>query len=634
MAGERSVKIKFIADKVNKFVADTLKAGGAMERWEKSADRMARAGTRVSAVTKTLVAPGAVPAVGALAVAGVGAASALTAAGAAVGVFAAVSKSALTPIKEAADKYQDLSDKIDLYGKEAEILAKQGKDNEKQLKKQAEAALELQARIALLPRAQQAAVTNMLGMRAAWQRFVDANSPAVYALFARGYALIRDNVGKLQPLFDVGRSAANRALRALERWADGGGVERLVTFLSDQAGPALESVQRIATNVFTFIGALFGKTVSQGQGLLDYLADASARLAAFGTGGGLERLVNYLSANGGAAGNALVQIGRAAVTIAQALGPLAPVTIAVADALAKIIAAMPPEVITGLVALWVGYTAAMTAYNLVLGATTVATKIATAATKAFGLVLRITPVGLLITLIALLVAGIIYLATKTQFFQTVWKHVWDTVKTVVSVVVAFWKNVVVPTWNSQINKLSTMIKALGVIFATWAQKAQAVVKAVQDKFAAFVNYFVNMRNRIASAAAGLFDGIKDAFRNAINYVIDAWNRLSFTLPSINTPFGKLGGTTLSTPNIGRLATGGWAQPGRTYLTGENGPELITTGRRAYVNSAGATAAMGAAPEVRVYIGERELTEIVDVQISNNNRQTRRRAGARTVGAFA
>ena len=87
--------------------------------------------------------------VGVAAVVGLG--GAMAAAGVAAGVFGAVAATAMTEVVENATKFEDLADKIDLYGKQAQIMAARGEDNSKMLKKQAAAALELQARLSLLP---------------------------------------------------------------------------------------------------------------------------------------------------------------------------------------------------------------------------------------------------------------------------------------------------------------------------------------------------------------------------------------------------------------------------------------------------------------------------------------------------
>jgi hypothetical protein len=743
VAGERSVKIKFIAEKVAKFVTDTAAAGGALERWGKQADAAGAKAAKFSAATGALIKPGAIPALAAFGAAAVGTAAALGAGTAALGVFGAVAASAQKEITESADKFQDLGDKIELYGRQAQIQEARGEDNTKMLKKQAAAMLELDARLSLLPPNQRKATQQFIKMRASWRDFVDANKPQTYGLLERGYRLIGDAVGKLQPLYDVGAAAAGKALAALERFAAGGGVERLVNFLATNAAPALEQLGRIGSNVFSFLGSLFKQTADDGQGFLVVLGDATEKLARFGDGGGLAALLDNLTGNAPAAGAALSQIGSAAVVIAQALGPLAPISIAIASALAGIIAALPPGVITALVGAWLAYTAAMTAYNAIApitvavtkllaaektksaiataratvaerasaaatvagnaargiaagvtaawtaatnllslsniraAATTVATTAAavaasvaqravaislgiwTAAQWLLNAALNANPIGLIIAGIVALIAIIVLIATKTTWFQDIWRVVWAAIQAAAGAVSEWFTNTLLPSLRRAFDQLAAVVRFVGNVFSTIWRGMQAAVQVAKDlisshirqviavigtiragaesvltfvrgRFDAFIGFIRGLPGRIAAASSGLFDGLKSAFRSAINFIIDKWNALSFSLPSVNTPFGTIGGTTLSTPNLPRLATGGWAQPGRTYLTGEQGPELLSVGRRAYVSNAADTSAMlgGGTPEIHVYIGDRELTDMVDIRIETSDRGKRRRAGAR------
>src|SRR5205814_565610 len=60
-------------------------------------------------------------------------------------------------------------------------------------------------------------------------------------------------------------------------------------------------------------------------------------------------------------------------------------------------------------------------------------------------------------------------------------------------------------------------------------------------------------------------------------IIDGWNRLEFKLPTVDTHIpgvGKIGGWSLGTPNIPRLATGGVVTSPTLALIGEAGPEAV------------------------------------------------------------
>jgi phage-related protein len=64
---------------------------------------------------------------------------------------------------------------------------------------------------------------------------------------------------------------------------------------------------------------------------------------------------------------------------------------------------------------------------------------------------------------------------------------------------------------------------------------------------------------ILGIASGLGESIANALKAPINAFIGGWNGLSFSIPALDTHLpgvGKVGGVTVSTPNIGKLALGG------------------------------------------------------------------------------
>ena len=125
---------------------------------------------------------------------------------------------------------------------------------------------------------------------------------------------------------------------------------------------------------------------------------------------------------------------------------------------------------------------------------------------AWNVAMTANPIGLIIVGIALLIAGIVYLATKTKFFQSLWKFAWNNVKYV----------------------------ALGV----WDW-----IKSLPEKFS-------NVFQRVAKF-------ITAPFRAAFNFIADAWNntigRLSWTVPGW-VPF--IGGNTVSVPHLPKFHRGG------------------------------------------------------------------------------
>lgn len=164
----------------------------------------------------------------------------------------------------------------------------------------------------------------------------------------------------------------------------------------------------------------------------------------------------------------------------------------------------------------------------------IATGIASAATKTWAGVqwllnaaLSANPIGLVVIAIAALVAIVVLIATKTTWFQTLWKHAWGGIK---SAAVNVWE---------------------------WLRK---------------------LPGWIGSAFSRIASTISAPYRAAFNMISSAWNntvgRLSWTVPGW-VPF--IGGNTISVPNLPRFHTGGVVPgtPGSEMLAVLQAGERIT-----------------------------------------------------------
>jgi hypothetical protein len=197
----------------------------------------------------------------------------------------------------------------------------------------------------------------------------------------------------------------------------------------------------------------------------------------------------------------------------------------------------------------------------------------TAVQWAWNIAMTANPIGLIIVGIAALIAAIVWIATKTTWFQDIWNAAWGWIK-----------NTAIDVWE-------------------WLQ---ALPGRIGDVFASVANF------------------ITSPFRSAFNFIADAWNntigRLSWTVPSW-VPF--IGGNTISVPQLRKFHSGG-VVPGpfgkEVPILARAGEEVLTADQR------------GRNVEVRVFIGDQELRDMVRVEVGEVNRGTRRRvlagAGAR------
>lgn len=150
-------------------------------------------------------------------------------------------------------------------------------------------------------------------------------------------------------------------------------------------------------------------------------------------------------------------------------------------------------------------------------------KIASGAARGLGVAVRFAtgPVGLIIIGLAALAAGLYFAYRRSETFRRIVNGVFAAVKTVIL----------------NFTPIGQVIK----------------------HFDELVGFTKKLPGRLANAGAGMWDWMKGAFTAPINYVIDKWNGLSFSIPSVDTHIpgiGKVGGFTLSTPDIPHLARGG------------------------------------------------------------------------------
>ncbi|MBN1172126.1 MAG: phage tail tape measure protein, partial [Micromonosporaceae bacterium] len=231
--------------------------------------------------------------------------------------------------------------------------------------------------------------------------------------------------------------------------------------------------------------------------------------------------------------------------------------------------------------------AAMVASKAAMLASAVATNVAAAAQWLLNVAMSANPLGLIIIAVIALVGVFILLWNKCDWFRNFWIAAWDMIKGAIG---AVW-NWVKDNWPLLLAIITGPIGlAVLAITKNWDKikaGATAVWHWITDKFTALISFVKGLPGKISKAASGMWDGVKNAFRSVINWIIRKWNGLSFSIPSVDMPgIGKVGGFTLSTPNIPELATGGDITRAGMAVVAERGPELITLPAGAQVRPLG------------------------------------------------
>jgi hypothetical protein len=557
--------------------------------------------------------------------------------GASLGVFGAVTKSAFSEMQEASQKSDDLRTKIRLLTEQAKVAEKTGLADAGKIEKARDKAItELMARYNLMPPALRNVTMAYDGMKSSWQGFVDKNKPQVYAIMTTGFNALSKIIPKLQPLFDSGAAAARRFANWLKRSADNGSIDRLVAFLNGQASPALNNLATIGRNMGITLGAAFRSTAPAGQGMLAWLTQLSERAAAFAQGGGFERFMGYVNGNGPGVVTVLSSLASTVSVLYQAVSPLAPISLAVAGALAQLIAATPPGVITALVGAWIAYSVAMKAhaaaatvsgvamalwgrrtalagtyakataasqwllnaavtagawaknaallagYAIKQGVILVATKAWAAAQWLLNAAMTMNPIGLVVLAIVALVAIIVLLWNKCDWFRNFWIATWNIIKTAATAAWNFIKTKALAAWTWHVQMVANL---RAKFVAGWNAIKTGAGKAwdwIKTKTLNFHNWIISLPGKVSSKLSGMWTGLWTGFKSVVNRIISGWNNLSFTIGGGSFAGIDIPSASFGTPNLPYLAKGGNVMRDGGAIVGERGPELVSLRRGAQV----------------------------------------------------
>lgn len=171
---------------------------------------------------------------------------------------------------------------------------------------------------------------------------------------------------------------------------------------------------------------------------------------------------------------------------------------------------------------------AMVAQAVWSGIVSAATKVWAGIQAIFNAIMMLNPVVLIIAAIVILIGIIVLIATKTTWFQTIWKAAWKGIQAVIS---WWWENVVKryfnalkAVWDGIIAGVKMVWDGVQMYFGFW--------RGILDRVVGWVRA---IPNRIRNALSGLADAISAPFRAGFQAAKDFWNSTlggrGFDIPS-------------------------------------------------------------------------------------------------------
>lgn len=394
--------------------------------------------------------------------------AALGGAAAGAGVFGAVFKSSYADVKKQVQQSDKLNANVIKYQSQLDDL-KKGTDKYKTALKNVNLNQSmLKSLLEGMSKPEAAAYEGFDKMKTSWAKFKDQNQGQTLTIMARGFNLIAKIIPMLQPLFDSGADAVATFLLRAERWTAGGGLKDLILFLRDQADHTLPLLETIFVSLGVTIGRFF-RAAAGGPSLLDWFAKLATAAAGWSAGGGFERFAEAMGNITPTVVATLASLGTSLGHIAQAIFPLAPLSLALAQALGILTASIPIPVLTALLGLYIGLNVATKAHAVYLAADVVATqlwsaaiKVASIATKAWAiaqeglnLVLSLNPIALVIIGLVALGAALVLAYQKSQTFRDIVNGAWAAIRAAVGAVAGWITGTVLPAVTAAWSAISS-----------------------------------------------------------------------------------------------------------------------------------------------------------------------------------
>lgn len=360
-------------------------------------------------------------------------------------------------------------------------------------------------------------------LTSAWKAF--SGQPFINSTLTQGMRLLVTILPKLNPLLRLGADAVQVLTAAISGWVQSGGLDRVVNGLTALGrNTAIPGFIKILHNLATTFGALGPAAGKFAAGTVGALVRLTGAMAKWATTKGPGQMQSFLAAVKKVAPSVeqlFSALAGAIPTLVRGLNPLAPVSLAIATALAKLVAAAPPQLITAIAAAFLAWKLATTGFAGIIRGIQIATRVWTAAQWLLDAALDANPIALVIVAIAALVAGIIIAWQHSQTFRDIVKRVWHDVTGFVSAAVTKIRGYAADVWDAMawvfgkildgaahafgwIPGLGDKLKAADKAFKGWAASIDKSIRGIHGHTATISFSLQQHGNMVNHAADGLF----------------------------------------------------------------------------------------------------------------------------------
>ncbi|MFF8831390.1 transglycosylase SLT domain-containing protein [Streptomyces sp. NPDC015131] len=524
----------------------------AMRSFDRSVSLVARGFTGLAGALRVAVLPGLIP-IGAAATAAAGGLTSMgVAAGSALGIFGMAMAGAI-------QRTMGFNSSIGHLYKElvqAKTVLSQMTPGTKQYEQQLAKVNKLQDQfnnaLRAAPPAQRAFLTAMVQLNDSYQRFITLTQSTTLPIATKAVEGLAAGFAKLPPVVRAVAPAINEIAEGFKKWMSGQGFDRFIQYVLTYGVPALNSLLNAGRSVLTFLGIGFRAFAPLGLEIAQVLEKGAAALAKWAQEGGFQRFLAYVREHAPQVREFFSALGQLLANIWAAAVKLAPSALALATALARMAASLPPGVLMALVAGFVALKGAWSGLLIPLGLLRLGLG---GGGGLFGVIGRLLPLILRLGGIIGAAVSLIILAWQhSEFFRNKVAELGQALK-------LLWEQHLQPLiqkfgeLNAKLQPLWSLIGQIaGVILGVFVQALIIGVQLVAgfaDALGWVVDKVVWLANNLGPIWTTVWNGIKlvadtvwgalqIAWNAVVNAFVTAWNTVSPLLSTAwNTVWGLI-----------------------------------------------------------------------------------------------
>lgn len=267
------------------------------------------------------------------------------------------------------------------------------------------------------------AVRQFQALKDAFAEFQNLSAPTTLPIFTEAFRGMAALLPRLVPLVQSFGNVFLRVLQDMNSHMQGAGFQKFLDWAARVGALNFDNLLRAMGNIIQTLMNLGMAFSNQGLGFTRWLEDVTGKWvtwsAALQNNRGFQNFIEFFNKNGPLLGALLSNLATLMGRFVQALAPLATITLQGLIDLTNLLNKIPPSVLTGIIAGFIGMRVALIALGIGARAAAVGMRIFTAAMWLANIAMNANPIGIVILALGLLATAFTIAYQRSATFRAI-----------------------------------------------------------------------------------------------------------------------------------------------------------------------------------------------------------------------